>query len=284
MSGLLWRPPDMARLRWRASVAAFEVLIAARRLKRLIEKANFNPQQPRLPRGHPDGGQWTRVGAAEGGEPALPAMARNPFRLREPGTAAPRIVIAQDLPDLPPKPGEPGGPAELPEIDGLPPRPDIPERRPATTRRQNIIAREAGRWLARVALQLSPIGRVLNLISAGHWLEDFLPQLRSYLDEPRTLEDLQARAQRPREAGYDDHHIIEQAAGRREKFEYNVTYGPQNVVRIPRWRHWMLNSWYETENEDYGGMAPREFLEGNGVPRDHIDVGLDGLRYVGVLR
>jgi hypothetical protein len=27
-------------------------------------KANFNPNQPRVPRGRPDGGRWTRDGEA----------------------------------------------------------------------------------------------------------------------------------------------------------------------------------------------------------------------------
>jgi hypothetical protein len=35
-------------------------------------KANFNPDQPRVPRGHPDGGQWTRAGGG-GGVPPLNA-------------------------------------------------------------------------------------------------------------------------------------------------------------------------------------------------------------------
>jgi hypothetical protein len=27
----------------------------------LFPKANFDPDQPRVPRGHPDGGRWTRI-------------------------------------------------------------------------------------------------------------------------------------------------------------------------------------------------------------------------------
>ena len=29
-------------------------------------KANFNPNQPRVPRGNPDGGQWTSTGGSTG--------------------------------------------------------------------------------------------------------------------------------------------------------------------------------------------------------------------------
>lgn len=29
-------------------------------------RSHFNPNQPRVPAGHPDGGQWTRTGSAKG--------------------------------------------------------------------------------------------------------------------------------------------------------------------------------------------------------------------------
>jgi hypothetical protein len=32
----------------------------------LARKAGFNPNQPRVPRGNPEGGQWTRVGGGSG--------------------------------------------------------------------------------------------------------------------------------------------------------------------------------------------------------------------------
>jgi hypothetical protein len=35
---------------------------------------------------------------------------------------------------------------------------------------------------------------------------------------------------------------------------------PDNLVRIPRWKHWEINSWYQTKNEDYGSMSPRDYL------------------------
>lgn len=50
----LWQSP----LRWR--LASLRVRAAMLRLSVSI-KAGFRPDQPRLPRGHPDGGQWTRV-------------------------------------------------------------------------------------------------------------------------------------------------------------------------------------------------------------------------------
>jgi hypothetical protein len=44
------------RLKWLAAARRFE--IAAHR-HRLALKYGYNPAQPRVPRGNPDGGQWT---------------------------------------------------------------------------------------------------------------------------------------------------------------------------------------------------------------------------------
>jgi hypothetical protein len=43
-------------------LSALQVHVQLLRLE-LLAKANFNPNQPRVPRGNPDGGQWTRVSA-----------------------------------------------------------------------------------------------------------------------------------------------------------------------------------------------------------------------------
>jgi hypothetical protein len=52
-----------------ARLTAARFVLATWRLQ-LALKANFNPNQPRVPRGNPDGGQWTDVGAE--GEPGTP--------------------------------------------------------------------------------------------------------------------------------------------------------------------------------------------------------------------
>jgi hypothetical protein len=51
------------RVRW--LLAAEQVQEKGSRLALLL-KANFSPAQPRVPRGNPDGGQWTRVGGLDG--------------------------------------------------------------------------------------------------------------------------------------------------------------------------------------------------------------------------
>jgi hypothetical protein len=51
-------------LRLRADTAALRFQLEMIKSARLLLKANFNPNQPRVPAGNPDGGQWTSVGAA----------------------------------------------------------------------------------------------------------------------------------------------------------------------------------------------------------------------------
>jgi hypothetical protein len=53
---------EVRELRWlRSELAAIKEALTFRRL--LLVKANFNPSQPRVPAGNPDGGQWTNEGA-----------------------------------------------------------------------------------------------------------------------------------------------------------------------------------------------------------------------------
>lgn len=40
-------------------LAQFRLMITAATMQALLRKANFNPDQPRIPAGNPDGGRWT---------------------------------------------------------------------------------------------------------------------------------------------------------------------------------------------------------------------------------
>ena len=52
----------------RAAMAANRMLLAGYRFLALLEKANFNPNQARVPLGNPDGGRWTGGGGGSHGE------------------------------------------------------------------------------------------------------------------------------------------------------------------------------------------------------------------------
>jgi len=74
---------------------ADNVLAKARALARVV-KANFNPNQPRVPRGNPDGGQWTPVGGGGG-----------------------RVRIAQNIPREEERDFEDGNPASEAEFAAI---------------------------------------------------------------------------------------------------------------------------------------------------------------------
>jgi hypothetical protein len=69
---------EVARARWRRAALRFKLALVKHALA-LRRKANFNPDQPRVPAGNPGGGQWTseggegsgRVRLAAGGRPGL---------------------------------------------------------------------------------------------------------------------------------------------------------------------------------------------------------------------
>jgi hypothetical protein len=84
-------------------------------------KANFNPDEPRIPAGQPDGGEWTTGGAAEAPAP-LPSVAESDGAAspERGGRADPSLIPAQvtipwDLPtDIPWE--LPGAPTEITPI------------------------------------------------------------------------------------------------------------------------------------------------------------------------
>jgi hypothetical protein len=53
-----------ATLRIEAAAAEARLSRAVSRMASFLKEAKYHPDQPRVPAGHSDGGQWTRVGAA----------------------------------------------------------------------------------------------------------------------------------------------------------------------------------------------------------------------------
>ena len=56
--------------RLRSIIHAENVELKLRQLARAV-KTNFNPNEPRVPAGNPDGGQWTTGGGGDGGTPRV---------------------------------------------------------------------------------------------------------------------------------------------------------------------------------------------------------------------
>jgi hypothetical protein len=259
-----------ALLRPRCELAAANVIESAKRLSVLL-KANFNPNQPRVPAGNPDGGQWTSSSptgpTADAGDPIESGR-------REPdNSSAPRPPLQITI--RPPALGTP------PPLD---PPPEIPRQRPRTRQAENRVAREAVKWLARAALRgaTGPVGTVLTVIEAAIWLHEHLPNMQSYFDPPRSLDELRNNVATPKK-GYDVHHVVEQGPAERAGFPRSLIDAPENLVRIPRYKHWQIDSWYETKNEDYGFLTPRQYAQDKDWA-ERTRVGLRALIEVGVLK
>jgi hypothetical protein len=169
-------------------------------------------------------------------------------------------------------------------------RPRFPTKA-ALTRLRNTIVKEIIRYVAfvhgaQVALEerlrerLELIGTVIDL--APWVVEEFGPSINAYFDPPKTLEELQQAVQDP-QRGYDIHHIVEQTPAEKDGFPRSLIDSSENVVRIPRFKHWQITGWFGAENEDYGLRPPREFLRGKDWEM-RVEVGKRALIKAGVLK
>jgi hypothetical protein len=58
---------------------------------------------------------------------------------------------------------------------------------------------------------------------------------------------------------------------------------PDNLVRIPALKHRDITSWFQTKNDDFGGLSPREYLRGKAW-EERRQFGLKALVDAGVLK
>ncbi len=239
----LWRATDIA-----AHLPLFKDYAPA---AGLLAKAGGwdESKHPRVPAGSREGGQFTGGGPGGEGQPA------------------------------PKKPDDAG--------NGGPP--EIPKDAPPTEPLRNAFAKLAARWLARAlaASELGPAGEFVVALEAAaetaFWLYDKYPYFKAYLDDPKSLEELQ-RAVRQPQKGYEVHHIVEQTAAEREGHLRADIDGPDNLVRIPTLKHWEITGWFmRGENEDYDYLSPREYLRGKSW-EERRRVGLKALINAGVLK
>lgn len=163
--------------------------------------------------------------------------------------------------------------------------PTVPKERPPTAQARNRIIKDVARFAAKaVARQVvgGPIGTVLNVIDVGYWLYEHYPLIQAYLDEPKSLDELQRAASRSKE-GYDRHRVVEKSAAERDGYRLSTIEAVENVVLIPRLKHWEITGWYMKENIDYDGLSPREYLRGK-TWDERMRTGRDALIMHGVLK
>lgn len=167
-----------------------------------------------------------------------------------------------------------------------PDRPDIPEERPVTAQLRNAVIKEVAKWLFKAMAKEfvgGPVmGTALNVLDAASWIHEAYPYISAYLDAPKTLEELQD-AVSDTQKGYDIHHIVEKASAAEDGLERSQINAPENLVRVPTLRHWEITGWYMTPNEDYGGLSPRQYLQGRDWS-ERVSVGLRALIRYGVLQ
>ncbi len=204
---------ELLRLKWHVAALRFEI---AMRRHALALKA-FNPDQPRVPAGSSQGGQWTS-GSTGGGA----VFIGFPLANAEGADSAIDDAGAFDDFDAYDEFGEFDGPdafddgdptdfsdarrrPTLPPIESLS---DIPGVRPETIQEINRVAREVSR-----NPYLAPYYFVTIAEFVGHWLNEKYWEIRADQDPPKSLEELQDAVSGADKRGYDDHHIVEQWAG-----------------------------------------------------------------------
>ncbi|MFG1425052.1 hypothetical protein [Roseixanthobacter glucoisosaccharinicivorans] len=172
----------------RAALVDLSFHVKLLRLREAIRKAGFNPNQPRIPRNNPHGGQWAGPGGAgtapSGSKPVTPPPAGPQLPPRGEGDP-PRIIITPRPPEI----GHNGGPP-------LEDPPAIPREAPPTAQDRMRVVRRAAGWLLR-AMRYGPSPQAklfAAAVEATVWIADLLiPHITAYLEPPKTLAELQAR-------------------------------------------------------------------------------------------
>jgi hypothetical protein len=242
-------------LRLKCDVAAMRFQRAMRR-HAIALKAGFNPDQPR-----DELGQWTDAGGASVDDDEV----------------ADSGVLDDDLGDVENTDVSDARrrPPNLPPIETLN---SVPSAQPKTQQERNYIAQEVARNARLATEYLSEVAT-----SARHWLNEKYWEIKSFQDAPKSLGELHDGVFQADKRGYDVHHIVEQTQARNDNHPDNVINRADNLVLIPRYRHWQINSWYQTPNDEFDGLTPRQYLQGKSWDEKR-HIGLKALRDVGVLK
>jgi hypothetical protein len=233
----------------------------------------YSPDQPRVPAGNSDGGQWTTVGSGGGISIALPT-GNATSESDELSDFSHELLagIGQTLSDLRDELVRIRLAGDIPTGDSPP---EIPKERPPTSVDRTALLKTVARSIAAgVALD--------TFVVQLPWLFTQQALIGTYNDPPRSLENLQTAADIwcP---GTDRHHIVEQTSAEEDGFPRSVIDSPENLVRIPRLKHYEITGWYQKPNADYGGQTPRDYLRGRSWAVRYA-VGLDALKRFGVLK
>jgi hypothetical protein len=236
-----------------------------------LRKANFNPDEPRVPAGNPDGGQWTKDDGGTGsGNSGLVLSDAAPDNNWIPGGQ----YAANDPPGIG---HNQGPPLEEP--------PEIPLKVLAAKQAINDFLKAAAYWLEEASLVDKRAATLFFIALMGAaWVADkYLPYIITYQDPPRSLQELQQAALLPTSQYYNDHHLVEKKAAADDGFPASMIDGRENIVRIPTLKHWLITGWYQIPNSSFGDVSPREYLRGKSW-EERVRVGTQALIRFGVLK
>lgn len=257
----------------KADLAALQFLVAL--VKRPWIGRKFNVNQPRVPRGNENGGQWT-----DGSDWGAPSEAV----VREGQDTPPGFVRISDRPhvgppiDIHPDRPKPGIGHNQPPVETTP---EIPELEPSSKGTKLRLARQVAYWITAAApsLRRSLPGLVLLAAIEGiTWFATkYYPYVEAYLDPPKSLKELQDAVSTPR-IGTEEHHIVEKTQARREGYPESMIESPENKVRISTFKHWLITAFYQNKA---GGISPRKDLIGK-TWEEKRAYGLEVLKAIGV--
>jgi hypothetical protein len=256
--------------------------------RRRLEEAKYSPDQPRIPKRNPGGGQFTRIGGGIGQSPSanIPQPMGNVdvgdltgssdvgglFDITPGDTSADGVQLASDLPD---------DPGKTPLDD---PAPKIPQERPETREGRMGFVRDAAEWVARNVVRRAPaVDAFFGSLDQVDKINALTDAIKSANDPAKTLEELQEPVGSRSQGGYQDHHIVGQHAENRARFGDSLVDSRENLVRIPVLKHIDISAWYQTGSKDFGYLSPRDYLRDKSWD-EQMRVGLDLLRDRKVLK
>jgi hypothetical protein len=212
-----------------------------------------------------------------------------------PGEAKPP---AERPPAEKPEPASPGGDGGGTEEGKKPSPPDQPFTLPEQQPKGRSVPFHTGQGVVdniNRALDndwhdfLDGVGRVVD---ATHWLKDQTSNIIAAVDffqggPPYDLQDLIDAANRPSEAGSQDHHIVEQGPQNDDLSpeDKKLIDDPKNQARLPVYIHQDLTNYYRNPDPELGNITPRQyFREKKFTFEQRYQFGLDVLRKRGIIK
>jgi hypothetical protein len=257
--------------------------------RRREDEVKYSPDQPRVPKRNPGGGQFTRLGG-DGQSPSTNiAQPMGDINLGDASSSDDtsgllHITITPDASDSEgvQLAGDPSDDLGNTPLDDPPPK--IPPRKPDTREGRMAFVRTAARWVGRQLVRHAPtVDAFFRALDQVEQINALTAAIKSANDPARTLEELQARVSPTSQPGYHDHHIVGQHAENRARFGDSLIDSRENLVRIPVLKHIDISAWYQKRNEKFGDLSPRDYLRDKDWD-EQMRVGLDRLRTSGVLR